>query len=213
MGPHDRPRLRWFNRPWLLSAIVLALAQLLPTPSRAEHPRDMATFHAEDVSLKNFGRSLTLEDPAGRWRSLSEFRGKVVLVYFGFIHCPDVCPTELARLSRLKRLLGPDAGKVQVLFVTLDPERDSADILRDYTAAFDPEFLGLRGSLAATADVVKEFRVAWQKIPGSTPQRYTIDHSAYVYAIDPASRLRLRFDPEISLERMLDDVNALLAGR
>lgn len=197
----------------LLPAILWAMALLPGASVQAGEQGSSGAFHAEDVSQRNFGRSLTLEDPAGRMRSLSEFRGKVVLLYFGFTHCPDVCPTELARLADLRRRLGPDAGKLQVLFVTLDPERDSADVLRDYAPAFDPDFIGLRGSPAATAAAVSEFRVAYQKIPGRTVDRYTIDHSSYVYAIDPASRLRLRFTLDLSIERMLDDVNALLGGR
>jgi protein SCO1/2 len=183
------------------------------TSAQADERGNSGVFNAEDVGQRNFGRTLNLEDPTGRMRSLSEFRGKVVLLYFGFIQCPDVCPTELARLAELRRRLGPAAGKVQVLFVTLDPERDTADVLREYAPAFDPDFIGLRGNPAATASAVREFRVVYQKIPGRTADRYTIDHSTYVYAIDPASRLRLRFNLDLSIERMLDDVNALLGGR
>lgn len=169
-------------------------------------------FHAEDVSARNLGRVLRLQDSSGNYRNLSEFRGNVVLVFFGFTQCPDVCPTELARLAEVRRGMGPSAQKLQVLFVTLDPERDSAEFLREYALAFDASFIALRGTTVETEAAASEFRVAYQKVPGSAPGRYTIDHSIYVYAIDPAGRLRLRFTPEMSNEMVREDLAKLLAG-
>lgn len=197
----------------LALAIIAFGSLMLPGLSPAGDTRRTRSFHAEDVSEMAFGRRLDLADPSGKNRHLDEFRGKVVLVYFGFTHCPNVCPTELARLAELRRRLGPAGERVQVLFVTLDPERDSAVLLREYVSAFDPGFIALRGTPDSTAETAKEFRVAYLKIPGSAPNRYTLDHSAYVYALDPVSRLRLRFDSAISIEKMLADVMMLIEGR
>lgn len=190
-----------------MAAVLLACPPLAAQPGRA------SVFHAEDITQRRLGQTLSLEDPDGKTRTLQEFRGKVVLLYFGFTHCADVCPTELARLADLKRRLGPAGNAVQVLFVTLDPQRDTPAILRDYAPAFDPSFIALSGNPQAIAAAAHEFRVAYQKIPGSAPDRYTIDHSTYVYALDRASRLRLRFAPEQSIEQLQDDVRALLAER
>ena len=197
----------------LALALIAFGCLMLPGLSTAGDTRHTRSFHAEDVSEKTFGRKLDLADPSGKNRRLDEFRGNVVLVYFGFTHCPDVCPTELARLAELRRRLGPAGQRVQVLFVTLDPERDSAGLLREYVSAFDPGFIALRGSATSTAKAAKEFRVAYLKIPGSAPDRYTLDHSSYVYALDPDSRLRLRFDSAISIEKMLADVMMLIDER
>lgn len=201
--PTTAQRLRYAA----LAALMLAAAAFAEPAPRHD------AFHAENVGNAGFGRRLALTDSAGTRRTLAEFRGKVVLLYFGFTYCPDVCPTELARLAELRRRLGPAAERVQVLFVTLDPQRDSAAALRDYVAAFDPGFIGLRGPASAVAVAAREFRVAYQTVRGSAPDRYTIDHSAYVYGIDPAGRLRLRFAPDQSTAQMLDDVRVLLAGR
>lgn len=170
-------------------------------------------FHAEEVDGADYGRRLALDDVEGRRRDLAEFRGRVVLLYFGFTYCPDVCPTELLRLAELRRALGADAARVQVIFVTLDPERDSAAVLREYAPGFDPSFIGLRGTPDAVAAAAREFRVFHQRIKGSAPDRYTIDHSSYVYVIDGGGRLRLRFDATQTVARMAADVRALLAGR
>lgn len=200
--------VRYKTIAWLACCIIAGLGPL--HRSHAAEPSPVPAFHAEDVSRRGFGGRLSLADTTGRPHSLAEFRGQVVLLYFGFTYCPDVCPTELARLAELRRRLGSAADRVRVIFVTLDPERDTAGILGDYAAAFDPTFLALSGPPEAIAVAAEEFRVAYQKVRGSAADRYTIDHSAYVYAIDPVSRLRLRFTPELSIEQMLEDVTALL---
>jgi len=148
-------------------------------------------FESSDVTGSSFGHDFTLEDPDGRQRTLADFRGKAVVVFFGYTQCPDVCPATLATLAEAMKRLGPDADRVQVLFITVDPERDTAALLKQYVPAFDPHFLGLRGDAAATARTAKEFRIIYQKVPGPAPGSYTMDHSAGSYVFDPQGRLRL----------------------
>jgi protein SCO1/2 len=148
-------------------------------------------FKSTDITGAPYGKSLALTGHDGRPRTLADFRGKVVVLFFGYTQCPDVCPTTLAELARVMKSLGTDAGQVQVLFVTVDPERDTPDILAHYVPAFDPRFLGLYGNLEETRAVAKEFKVFFEKRPGSTPGSYTVDHSAQVYVLDKKGRLRL----------------------
>jgi protein SCO1/2 len=146
-------------------------------------------FRSTDVTGADYGKALNLTDHTGRPRSLEEFRGKAVVVSFGFTHCPDVCPTTLADLSQAINSLGPDAERVQVLFVTVDPERDTKEALAKYVTAFDPRFLGLYGDAAATQRAAKEFKVYYEK--RKTGESYSVDHSGQSYVLDPQGRLRL----------------------
>jgi len=166
---------------------LCALASLALAGCGAGGPK----FESSDVTGSSFGHDFTLEDPDGRQRTLADFRGKAVVVFFGYTQCPDVCPATLATLAEAMKRLGPDADRVQVLFITVDPERDTAALLKQYVPAFDPHFLGLRGDAAATARTAKEFRIIYQKVPGPTPGSYTMDHSAGSYVFDPQGRLRL----------------------
>ncbi len=147
-------------------------------------------FQASDISGSSFGRDFELKDPQGRTRTLADFRGKAVVLFFGYTQCPDVCPTTLAALAETMKRLGPDADRVQVLFVTVDPERDTPALLAQYVPAFDPRFLGLYGDADATARTAKEFKVLYQKVAGPSGN-YTMDHSAGTYVFDPQGRLRL----------------------
>jgi protein SCO1/2 len=148
-------------------------------------------FKSSDVTGTAFGRDFALTDHAGQARTLADFRGKVVVLFFGYTQCPDVCPTTLAALAEAMRQLGPDALKVQVLFVTVDPERDTRELLKSYTTTFNPSFVGLSGDADATARTAKEFKILYQKQPGRTPESYTMDHSAGTFIFDPQGRLRL----------------------
>lgn len=148
-------------------------------------------FEASDITGASFGRDFSLQDAKGVTRTLADFRGKAVVVFFGYTQCPDVCPTTLATLAQTMKLLGADADRVQVLFVTIDPARDTAVLLAQYVPAFDPRFLALRGDADATAKVAKEFKIIYEKVPGATPGSYTMDHSAGTYVFDPRGRLRL----------------------
>jgi len=169
--------------------LVLLAAALLLALSACS--REGPSFRTSDVTGSSFGRDFTLTDHTGKTRTLADFRGKAVAIFFGYTQCPDVCPTTLATLAEAMKQLGPDADRVQVLFVTVDPERDTQALLSNYVPAFDKRFVGLYGDAAATERVAKEFKVIYQKQPGPTPGSYTVDHSAGVYIFDPQGRLRL----------------------
>jgi len=149
------------------------------------------SFKNTDITGADYGKDFTLTDQSGKTRTLADFRGKVVVMFFGYTRCPDVCPTTLADLKAAREQLGEDGKRVQVLFVTVDPERDTRQLLASYVSAFDTSFLGLYGDAAATAKVAKEFKVFYQKAPGKTPDAYTVDHTAGSYVFDTQGRLRL----------------------
>ena len=184
---------------------VIAAAMLLAACS-PEAP----TFKGADITGASFGRELALADHHGKARTLADFRGKAVVIFFGFTQCPDVCPTALSALAEAMQRLGPDAARVQVLFVTIDPERDTADLLSRYVPAFHPSFLGLRGDAEATARVAKEFKILYQKVPGQTPDTYTMDHSAGLYLFDPQGRLRVFESHGQGAEAIAHDLAQLL---
>lgn len=169
-------------------------------------------FRTTDITGADYGKSLALTDHHGQPRTLADFRGKVVTVFFGYTQCPDVCPTALASMSQVVNALGPDGDRVQVLFVTVDPERDTQALLAEYVPLFDKRFLGLYGTAAQTAATAKDFRVFYRK-SGDLEGHYTIDHSAGTYLFDPAGRLRLYArhgeDPAV----IAADIKALLAGK
>jgi len=148
-------------------------------------------FRATDITGASFGQDFALTDHTGKPRALADFRGRVVVMFFGFTHCPDVCPATLAELAAAVKKLGTDGDKVQVLLVTVDPERDTPQVLSQYVTAFDPRFLALRGTAEETARVAKEFKIIYQKVAGARPDSYTMDHSAGTYIFDTQGRLRL----------------------
>jgi len=165
-------------------------------------------FKGTDITGADYGKSLELTDHTGRPRRLEDFRGKAVVVFFGFTHCPDVCPTTLAEVSQVMQALGPDAQRVQVLFVTVDPERDTKEVLAKYVTAFDPRFLGLYGDAAATQRAAKEFKVYYEKRKAG--DSYSVDHSGQTYVIDPQGRLRLFERPERIAADLPEDLRTLL---
>ena len=169
-------------------------------------------FRSTDITGVDYGQSISVTDHHGKARRLEDWRGKAVVVFFGFTHCPDVCPTTLADMAQVMRQLGADGERVQVLFVTVDPERDTQEVLAKYVPAFDARFLGLRGDLDATRSVAREFKVYFEKRPGKTPGEYSIDHSAQSYVIDPKGRLRLFVRHERIAEDLAPDLRALLQG-
>lgn len=169
------------------------------------------SFKNTDITGADYGKEFALTDHTGRPRTLADFHGKVVVMFFGYTRCPDVCPTTLAELKAVKDQLGSEGKRMQVLFVTVDPERDTATLLANYVPAFDPSFLGLYGDPAATAKVAKEFRVFYQKVPGKTPDAYTVDHTAGSYVFDPQGRLRL-FARHGNAANLAADIRILLRG-
>ena len=167
-------------------------------------------FKSTDITGVDYGKSLELTDHTGRPRRLEDFRGKAVVLFFGFTRCPDVCPTTLADAAQAMKQLGPDADRVQVLLVTVDPERDTQEALAKYVPAFDPRFLGLRGDLEATRRAAREFKVYFEKRAGKTPQDYAIDHSAQSYVLDPQGRLRLFVRHDRIAADLAEDLRVLL---
>ena len=167
--------------------VAAALLALVVAACGPQGPR----FQSSDVTGAAFGHDFKLTDHNGKPRTLADFRGKAVVIFFGYTQCPDVCPTTLSDLAAALQKLGADASRVQVLFVTIDPERDTPELLSQYVPAFNPTFLGLYGDTAATAATAREFKVLYQKQPGSTPGSYSMDHSAGTFIFDPRGRLRL----------------------
>ena len=168
-------------------------------------------FQLTDITGAEFARDVRLIDHNGRARTLAEFKGKVVVVFFGFTHCPDVCPVTLGELAIVARELGKDAGRMQVLFITVDPERDTPAVLAQYVPAFNPAFLGLYGDAEATLRTAKEFKVFFQKQPTSGGG-YSVDHSAGTYIYDTAGRVRLFASYGQGAPKMLHDIRLLLAA-
>jgi protein SCO1/2 len=171
-------------------------------------PRQGSAQRSLDITGASYGQDFRLTDPQGRERTLADFRGKVVLLFFGFVQCPDVCPAAMARAAEVLALLGDDGSKVQGLFVTVDPERDTPEVLQAYTAAFHPSFIALRGDLVRTKETAEHFKVFYRKVP--TAGSYTMDHTAISYAFDAEGKLRLAFRPEMSAREVADDVAVLL---
>jgi len=169
-------------------------------------------FRNVDITGADYAKGFALTDHNGKPRTLADFRGKVVVVFFGFTRCPDVCPTTLSELKGVMQKLGPDGDKVQVLFITLDPERDSQKVLAQYVPAFDARFLGLYGDAAATQKTGKDFKIFFEKRAGSSPESYTIDHTAASYAFDTQGRLRLYVKHD-QLGTLVDDIRTLLKER
>lgn len=192
--------------PRWLAGLLLVLAIF----AGCEAERTKPAFQLTDVTGVNWGRQLELTDHTGRRVSLADFKGKVVVLFFGFTHCPDACPTTLAELGAVARELGPDAERLQVLMVTVDPQRDTPEILRQYVPAFHPTFLGLHGTPEEIAATAKEFKVHFQKQPLSTAG-YTMDHSAGTLVLDKAGRLRLFGQYGIGAKPLLHDIRLLLA--
>lgn len=191
------------RRAWLLLAASTTLVAL-----PACQQRSPPAFKGIDITGAEYGRSFSLPDADGATRTLADFKGKIVVVFFGFTQCPDVCPTALSRAVEVRKLLGADAEKLQVVLVTVDPERDTPDVLRNYVKAFDPSFIALRGDAPSTAATAKEFKVFFQKVP--TSSSYTMDHTAVSYVFDPKGRLRLALRHEQSAPEVAADLKALL---
>jgi len=172
-------------------AAAFAAAALLLSAACDSLFAPKSPFKGVDVTGSAIGGELRLADHNGKERALAEFRGKVVVVSFGYTHCPDVCPTTLADLSAAVKRLGADAARVQVLFVTVDPKRDTRELLRQYMPAFNADFLGLSGNAEATARVTRDFHVYAQERPGKSADAYTVDHSAQTFVFDREGRIRL----------------------
>lgn len=170
-------------------------------------------FNSTDISGVDWGHSLALTDHSGKPRTLEDFKGKAVVLFFGYTQCPDICPTTLATMRDALKLLGNDSARVQVLFATVDPARDTQKLLADYVPWFDPSFIGLRGSENETQAAAKDFKIFFVRQPGKTPDSYSIDHSASSYAFDPTGKLRLTIRHGETPDRIAADLRLLLAGK
>ncbi len=191
-----------FLRIFLVAIFCLILSACSPKPE----------FKNIDITGSTaFGKDFSLLDPDGKVRTLADFKGKVVVMFFGYTQCPDICPTTLTEMQQVMTLLGPQSDKVQVLFVTVDPERDTAEILKQYVPAFDPRFLGLRpADEVALEKVAKDFKIYYKKVPGIKLSSYTMDHTAGSYAFDPEGRLRLYIKHAQGPETLAHDLKELL---
>ncbi len=167
-------------------------------------------FHSTDITGVDFGTNFQLTDHNGKARTLADFKGKAVVMFFGYTNCPDVCPTTMSDMAQALVLLGKDADKVQVLFVTVDPARDTQALLSKYVPAFNPGFLGLFGDEAATAKVAKDFRIFYQKQKSKDGQRYDVDHTAGTYVFDQSGKLRLFMSYGQGAAIIAQDLRALL---
>ena len=189
------------RRTVLLSALALTAAGCMESKP---------SFRSVDITGAEYARDFNLPDQNGKPRSLKDFAGQVVVVFFGYTQCPDVCPTTLAELAQAKKLLGADGAKVQGVFVTVDPERDTTEVLKAYMANFDPGFVALRGTPEQVAAMTKDFKVYYKKVEGKTPGSYTMDHSAASFVYDPQGRLRLYTRYGSGAQALADDLKLLL---
>jgi protein SCO1/2 len=168
-------------------------------------------FNGIDITGAEYARTLSLTDQNGQPRTLADFKGKVTVVFFGFTQCPDVCPTTMAELAQVKAALGQDGERVQGVFVTVDPERDSAEVLKSYMTGFDPSFVALRGTPEQIAATAKEFKVFYAKVPGKAEGSYSVDHTAGSYVFDAQGRVRLFIRYGSGAEALTADLKTLLA--
>ena len=167
-------------------------------------------FQSIDLTGADYAKGFTLADHTGKARSLADFAGQVVVVFFGFTQCPDMCPTALAELAEVKRLLGKNGSKMQGIFITLDPERDTPEVLKAYVANFDPGFLALRPTMEQLPEVAKSYKIYYKKVEGKTPSSYTLGHSTGTYVYDPKGNLRLYSRHASGAAVMASDIALLL---
>jgi protein SCO1/2 len=190
-----------------LFVLLCCVGALAACDTKTSAPK--ASFANTDITGSNFGRDFSLTDHTGQRRTLADYRGKVVALFFGFAQCPDICPTTLSDLAQVKQQLGADGDKLQVLFITVDPERDTQEVLAGFVPAFDPSFVALRGSKDEIEKVTKDFKVFAQRVAGKDGGAYTIDHTAATYVYDAQGRIRLfvRFGQSVSL---FSDIKTLI---
>lgn len=185
---------------WAVVAVLAGCSEQASRPS----------FKAIDITGADYARDFSLPDQSGKVRTMADFRGKVVVLFFGYTQCPDVCPTSMTELAEVRRLLGPQGDKLQGLFVTVDPARDTPEVLKGYMENFDPSFLALRPNADQLPELAKRFKVYFKKVDGKTPTSYTMDHTAGSYIYDPQGRVRLYTRYGSGAEALAADVRILL---
>jgi protein SCO1/2 len=189
---------------WLCCLLALTACEKPQTPK--------VPFANTDITGLDYAKGFSLTDHNGKLRTLADFKGKVVVIFFGYTHCPDVCPTTLSELAVLKKALGSEAERLQVIFITLDPERDTPELMAGFVPAFDSSFLGLWGEQAVIDKVAKDFKVFAQKVPSKDGKSYTIDHTAGSYVFDDQGRIRLFVRHGQGGDGLQKDLQRLLAG-
>jgi protein SCO1 len=167
-------------------------------------------FRSIDLTGADYAKNFSLPDVNGQTKTLADFKGKVVVLFFGFAQCPDVCPTTMAEIASVKKSLGKDGERVTAVFITVDPERDTPQVLKAYMESFDPSFTALRGSPEQTAQLAKDFKVYYKKVEGKSPTSYTIDHTAASFVYDPEGKLRLYTRYGMGAQALTDDLKILL---
>jgi protein SCO1/2 len=190
----------------LAGAVALSMSGAILTGCAPDKPE----FKSIDLTGADYALGFSLPDQNGQLRTLKDFAGKAVVVFFGFTQCPDVCPTSMAELAQVKQLLGPDGAKLQAIFITVDPERDTPELLKAYMGNFDPSFVALRPTPEQLAQVAKDFKIYYKKVEGKTPGSYTMDHSAGSYIYDPQGRIRLYNRYGSGAEALASDIRILL---
>ena len=190
--------------------LAAAGALALSACERAAPPHH---FNAIDLTGASYAQGFELPDFNGKPRTLADFAGKVTLVFFGYTQCPDACPTTMAEMAAILKTLGPDAARVQVVFITVDPSRDTAALLKNYVTNFRPDFIALRGDQAQTQKLIKDFKLVVEKVPGRTADSYTIDHTAGTYVYDTQGHIRLFASQSLDPAQLTDDIRTLLAAK
>ena len=196
---------------FLAAALTLALAGCDKAATSTATATPAVPFRGADITGADYAKALALPDVDGQPRTLGDFKGKVTVVFFGYTQCPDVCPTTMAELAQVKKQLGPDGDKLQGVFITIDPERDTPEILKSYMASFDPSFVALRGTLEQTQAAAKAFKVYFAKVPGKVEGSYTMDHSAGSFILDAKGNPRVFERYGAGADGLASDVKAVLA--
>jgi protein SCO1 len=189
--------------------LLVAAAGAVALSACSDSPQ---AFKAIDITGADYATGFSLTDHNGQKRTLDDFKGKAVVIFFGFTQCPDVCPTSMTEMAEAKRLLGPDGERFQGLFLSVDPERDTPEVMKQYVTNFDPSFLALYAPPGELEAVAKSFKVYYKKVEGKTPTSYTMDHSAGSYVYDPQGRIRLYHRYGSGAQSLADDLKRLLQG-
>lgn len=206
--------MKWLSTSRLRAGIHLMSALLCCVPLIAcdRLGSGGTAFHSVDITGAPYAQRLDLPDTEGQMRSLADFKGKIAVVFFGYTHCPDVCPTTMAQLAQIKRELGPDGERLVAVFVTVDPQRDNAKLLKAYVQGFDPAFIALRGTPEQVSAAAQSFKVFYQQVPGRGASDYTVDHTAGAYVFDTQGRLRLFARYGQDTQKLRADIVTLLKG-
>jgi len=197
----------------VVSRTILALGMVSALAVLSGCGQDKPAFKGVDITGADYAQGFSLSDQDGQLRTLKDFAGKTVVVFFGFTQCPDVCPTALQEIAQAKKLLGAEGAKLQGIFITVDPERDTPELLKAYVANFGADFVALRPSLEQLPKVTKDFKIYYKKVDGRTPTSYTLDHSAGSFMFDPQGRIRLYNRHASGAETLAADVKILLSGK